>query len=229
MPLSDRDIFKEIEIGNLVFDPVIELNQVSASSVDLRLADVFTIPKPPGRGVSITIDPSMTSAEDVFNEYAREDIVPSGGQVWTETGRFRTRVYSGEGKSAKQSRRKNRGSEFDGEIGSFRSSDRSHSAGQFQRTTQTGNIQRRALYRVARTRNSVLSTDSREAVVSRSVHECEPISESRQFCLNRLPELPHRRSSHVGAVFLSRPAQLRYRPVSALIWGSQFPRYEVYP
>ena len=84
MPLSDRDIFKEIENGNLVFDPVIELNQVSASSVDLRLADVFTIPKPLGRGVSITIDPSMTSAEDVFNEYAREDIVPSGGKFELE-------------------------------------------------------------------------------------------------------------------------------------------------
>ena len=88
MPLSDRDIFKEIEIGNLVFDPVIELNQVSASSVDLRLSDVFTIPKPPGRGVSITIDPSMTSAEDVFNEYAKEDVVPSGGKFELEPGAF---------------------------------------------------------------------------------------------------------------------------------------------
>ena len=88
MPLSDRDIFKEIEIGNLVFDPVIELNQVSASSVDLRLSDVFTIPKPPGRGVSITIDPSMTSAEGVFNEYAKEDVVPSGGKFELEPGAF---------------------------------------------------------------------------------------------------------------------------------------------
>ena len=88
MPLSDRDILKEIENGNLVFDPVVELNQVSASSIDLRLADVFTVPRPPSRGISISIDPSVTSAEDVFNEYAQEDFVPSGERFELKPGAF---------------------------------------------------------------------------------------------------------------------------------------------
>lgn len=88
MPLSDRDILKEIENGNLVFDPAVELNQVSASSIDLRLADVFTVPKPPGRGISISIDPSVTSAEDVFNEYAKENVVPSGERFELKPGAF---------------------------------------------------------------------------------------------------------------------------------------------
>ena len=88
MPLSDRDIFKEIENGNLVFDPVVEHNQVSASSIDLRLADIFTVPKPLSRGISISIDPSVTSAEDVFNEYAKDDVVPSGERFELKPGAF---------------------------------------------------------------------------------------------------------------------------------------------
>lgn len=88
MPLSDRDIFKEIENGNLVFDPIVEHNQVSASSIDLRLADIFTVPKPLSRGISISIDPSVTSAEDVFNEYARDDVVPSGERFELKPGAF---------------------------------------------------------------------------------------------------------------------------------------------
>ena len=88
MPLSDRDILKEVENGSLVFDPEIEPNQVSASSVDLRLAGIFTVPKQPGRGISISIDPSMTSAEEVFNEYAKEDVVHSGERFELKPGAF---------------------------------------------------------------------------------------------------------------------------------------------
>lgn len=88
MPLSDRDIFKEIECGGLRFDPVIELNQVSTSSIDLRLANIFTIPRPPRRGVSLTVDPSMISPEDVFNEYAEVVSIPSGDKFELEPGAF---------------------------------------------------------------------------------------------------------------------------------------------
>ncbi len=78
MPLSDRDIFKEIEHGGLSFDPMIELNQVSTSSIDLRLANVFTVPRPTRAGVSLTVDSSVVSPEELFNDYADEVIVKPG-------------------------------------------------------------------------------------------------------------------------------------------------------
>ena len=81
MPLSDRDIFKEIEAGSLTFDPMIDLNQVSASAIDLRLANVFTVPKPPPHGVSVAIDPSVISPEDLFKAYADVVVVSLGGKV----------------------------------------------------------------------------------------------------------------------------------------------------
>ncbi len=88
MPLSDRDIFEEIECGNLVFDPEVELNQVSASSIDLRLADVFTVPKLPPDGMFFAIDPSVISPEAVFRDYAEVVTVPSGDKFELKPGAF---------------------------------------------------------------------------------------------------------------------------------------------
>ncbi len=88
MPLSDRDIFKEIERGGLRFDPMIELNQISTSSIDLRLANVFTIPRLPSQGVSLTVDPGLISPEDVFNEYAEVVTIGSGDKFELEPGAF---------------------------------------------------------------------------------------------------------------------------------------------
>lgn len=88
MPLSDRDILGEIECGNLVFDPEVELNQVSASSIDLRLAGVFTVPKLPPDGMFFAIDPGVISPETVFRDYAEVVTVPSGGKFALEPGAF---------------------------------------------------------------------------------------------------------------------------------------------
>ena len=88
MPLSDRDIFKEIEAGSLTFDPMIDLNQVSASAIDLRLANVFTVPKPPPHGVSVAIDPSVISPEDLFKAYADVVVVSLGEKFRLEPGAF---------------------------------------------------------------------------------------------------------------------------------------------
>lgn len=71
MILSDRDIFKEIKRGGLKFTPPVELDQISASSIDLRLADVFTVPKTPRDGISMTIDPGKISPEVVHEEYSK--------------------------------------------------------------------------------------------------------------------------------------------------------------
>lgn len=88
MILSNRDIFKEIECGGLTFDPMIETDQVSTSSIDLRLANVFTVPRPPLPGVFITIDSEGTSPEDVFAQYAEEVVVPKGCKFELKPGAF---------------------------------------------------------------------------------------------------------------------------------------------
>ena len=69
MPLSDVDIFKEIERGGLAFYPSIAPDQVSTSSIDLRLANVFTRPKQPRPGVAVSINPDEVSPEDLFGDY----------------------------------------------------------------------------------------------------------------------------------------------------------------
>lgn len=88
MILSNRDIIKEIEGGGLRFDPMIPLDQISTSSIDLRIANVFTVPRPPPRGVSVTIDSGESSPEDVFAQYAEEEVVPDGGKFELKPGAF---------------------------------------------------------------------------------------------------------------------------------------------
>lgn len=88
MILSNRDILEEIGSGGLTFDPMIEIDQISTSSIDLRIANVFTVPHPPLRGVDITIDSSQSSPEDVFAQYANEVVVPDGGKFELKPGAF---------------------------------------------------------------------------------------------------------------------------------------------
>ena len=88
MILSDRDIFNEIEQGGLKFDPMIEPTQVSTSSIDLRLAYRFTIPRKPVPGVFLTIDPGEVSPEEVFSQYADEVIVSPGEKFYLKPGDF---------------------------------------------------------------------------------------------------------------------------------------------
>ena len=88
MILCDQDILNEIKNGNLRFDPMIELDQVSTSSIDLRLANVFTVPNKPKPGISVTIDPGAISPEDVFDEFAKRVAVPSGDKYELNPGDF---------------------------------------------------------------------------------------------------------------------------------------------
>lgn len=88
MILSNRDILKEIERGGLTFDPMIEPDQVSTSSIDLRLANLFTVPRPTPTGVFMTIDSEEISPEDVFAQYAKEVVVPKGCKFELKPGAF---------------------------------------------------------------------------------------------------------------------------------------------
>ena len=76
MILSNSDIQDEIDRGGLKFEPSVGFGQMSSSSVDLRLADTFTVPHAPRSGVFISIDPLMTSTEDALRDYS--DIVKIG-------------------------------------------------------------------------------------------------------------------------------------------------------
>ena len=67
---------------------MIEPDQVSTSSIDLRLANVFTVPRPPLPGVSITIDSEEISPEDLFAQYAKKIEVPDGDNFELEPGAF---------------------------------------------------------------------------------------------------------------------------------------------
>lgn len=88
MILSDQDILREIDAGHLKFDPMIELDQISTSSIDLRLANVFTVPNKPKCGVTLTIDPGAISPEGVFDDYAEKVSIPSGEKFEVKPGDF---------------------------------------------------------------------------------------------------------------------------------------------
>lgn len=88
MILSDVDIFKEVESGGVKFDPVIESDQVSTSSIDLRLGNVFTRHLRPLTGMSVVIDPDQTSPERISREYGETIVVPRGEKFELRPGDF---------------------------------------------------------------------------------------------------------------------------------------------
>ena len=88
MILSNNDIRAEIERGGLKFDPMVEHNQFAASSIDLRLSEVFTRPSIPGPGISIAVDPEVSSPEAAFRQYGEEIIVPDGEKFALRPGDF---------------------------------------------------------------------------------------------------------------------------------------------
>ena len=63
MILSDREIWMEMQTEGLVFEPGIEADQVTPSSVDLRLANDITIMPAPPEGTEIMVD--MSQAPDI--------------------------------------------------------------------------------------------------------------------------------------------------------------------
>lgn len=88
MILSNDEIQMEISRGGLKFEPDIDLGQMSPSSVDLRLGDTFTVPRAPLAGVSIHIDPLITSPEDALRKYADIVKVRRGQKFELKPGAF---------------------------------------------------------------------------------------------------------------------------------------------
>ena len=88
MILSNTDIIEEIRDGGLRLAPMVEYNQIAASSIDLRLSGSFTLPIKPGSGISITVDPEVSSPEDAFTQYGEEVSVPMGGKFELKPGDF---------------------------------------------------------------------------------------------------------------------------------------------
>lgn len=88
MILSNSDIRMEVDNGGLKFEPNVDLGQMASSSVDLRLGDTFTVPRAPRPGVSISIDPLMTSPEDALRDYSDIVKVGRGEKFNLEPGAF---------------------------------------------------------------------------------------------------------------------------------------------
>ena len=88
MILSDTDIWQEIEKGGLKFEPMVEDDQIGTSAVDLRLANVFTVPKKPPSGIAITIDPAKISPEEALDVNSDEIVVQTGEKFSLEPGAF---------------------------------------------------------------------------------------------------------------------------------------------
>lgn len=79
MVLSDHEIWMEISSRRLSFDPQITPDQVSPSSVDLRLSNQFSVFKPPTRGVTTTINlTEIDNIESVIERYVEEETVADG-------------------------------------------------------------------------------------------------------------------------------------------------------
>ena len=85
---SNNDIRSEMSQGGLKFEPNIDLGQTASSSVDLRLGDTFTVPRALRQGVSVSIDPLMTSPEDAIRDYSDIVKVGQGRKFPLEPGAF---------------------------------------------------------------------------------------------------------------------------------------------
>ncbi|HLG12262.1 MAG TPA: dCTP deaminase [Dehalococcoidia bacterium] len=55
MPLSDREIWMELQAGSLQIDPLPSVEQVKSASIDLRLDKQVRVYKPAPTGVAITL------------------------------------------------------------------------------------------------------------------------------------------------------------------------------
>ena len=88
MVLSDREIWMEVGTGRLSFTPELDLDQVSPSSVDLRLSNVFTT-FPPLPGVDTEINtPAVANVEAVIARYGETQTLADGEYLLLRPGDF---------------------------------------------------------------------------------------------------------------------------------------------
>ena len=89
MVLSDHEIWMEIGSERLTFDPALTPDQVSPSSIDLRLSNQFTTLNPPLAGATTTIDlTEVDDIEKIIGAHGEETNVPEGGTFPLSPGAF---------------------------------------------------------------------------------------------------------------------------------------------
>ena len=80
MFLSQPDIIKCLESGDLAFAPSVPNERIAQVSVDLLLGHRFTILKKKPYITSIQMDPSIWESEDLWEEQERNDFKLDPGQ-----------------------------------------------------------------------------------------------------------------------------------------------------
>lgn len=79
MILSDKEIWAAIQKEEISFDPPLEPQQVSPSSIDLKLGNIFTLFTPPPQGAGVYIDISnVENVEEIIKHYGKSISVPDG-------------------------------------------------------------------------------------------------------------------------------------------------------
>ena len=89
MVLSDLEIRMEIGSGRLKFTPEIEWDQITPSSVDLRLGNTFTTFRPSPEGVATLIDlVKVGNVEEIVEAYGDTKTLIEGETFRLEPGQF---------------------------------------------------------------------------------------------------------------------------------------------
>ena len=89
MVLSDREIWMEIGSGRLKFTPEIAPDQVSPSSVDLRLGHTFTTFRQSPEGADTLIDlVKVGNVEEIVEAYGDTKTLTEGEAFRLEPGQF---------------------------------------------------------------------------------------------------------------------------------------------
>lgn len=89
MILSDVEIWEAIQSGEIIFTPSLSPEQVSTSSIDLRLGNTYTIFTPPEPGVSVHIDiTQIKSVEKVLQNYSKIITLDDNDKYTLEPGHF---------------------------------------------------------------------------------------------------------------------------------------------
>ena len=89
MVLSDREIWMEIGSGRLKFSPEITPDQVSPSSVDLRLGHTFTTFRQSPEGADTLIDlVKVGNVEEIVEAYGDTKALTEGEAFRLEPGQF---------------------------------------------------------------------------------------------------------------------------------------------
>ena len=89
MVLSDIEIREAIEQGQIAFDPPIPVDNISPSSIDLRLGSTFTTFPPDPTGFVVEVDPeAVTGIEQGLRRFGETTSLNAGDAFRLEPGAF---------------------------------------------------------------------------------------------------------------------------------------------